>query len=70
MKKCKGYCSINCVNGCCPNALDDMDRNSDTDAYACYHLDKKLSCKDCCYNKGTCEDCIFEDTDMCVKKEK
>ena len=65
--KCNSYCGVACVNGQCPNALDEMDRNSDTDEYACYHLEKKLRCKDCPYNKG-CDDCCFIDTDMRIKK--
>ncbi len=67
-KRCPAYCGITCVNGYCPNALDDMDRHSDTDEYACYHLDKKLSCKDCGYYRG-CEDCCFSGTDLCIKEK-
>lgn len=63
-KTCHSYCGITCVNGYCPNALSNYDAERDDDAYACYHLDKKLSCKDCGYNKG-CEDCCFVGTDMC-----
>lgn len=64
-KRCSAYCGITCVNGYCTNALDDMDRNSDTDEYACYHLEKKQSCKTCSEYRG-CEDCCFKDTDICT----
>ena len=69
IKMCPNYCGFTCVNGHCPNALDDMDRRSDTDAYAAYHLDKKLPCSKCTYYHG-CEDCYFAGTDMCVKENK
>lgn len=68
-KRCSQYCGITCVDGHCPNALDDMDRRSDTDAYAAYHLDKKLSCSKCGYYRG-CEDCYFAGTDMCTKENE
>lgn len=68
-KRCSQYCGITCVDGHCPNALDDMDRHSDTDAYAAYHLDKKISCSKCMYYKG-CEDCCFVGTEMCTKENK
>lgn len=64
---CKLYCGLTCVNGNCPNALNDLDRNSDDDRYAAHHLDKKLSCKDCFYYKG-CEDCYFSGTPHCIKE--
>lgn len=63
----KCFCGEECVNGYCPNALDDMDRNSDNDAYSMYHLDKKISCMNCHYNTG-CKDCMFDNTKMCKRR--
>lgn len=65
---CNNYCGLACVNGTCPNALDDLDRRSDTDAYAMYHLDKKVKCNECYEYKG-CDDCCFNGTNMCDKTE-
>lgn len=68
-KVCKGYCGITCVNGSCPNALSNEDAMRDDDALACAHLDKKLHCKDCSYNKG-CEDCCFYATEYCTHESE
>ena len=54
-----------CVNGACPKALDELDRNSDTDAYASYHLDSNFKCTDCFAYTGKCSDCIFEKSSLC-----
>ncbi len=64
------FCCEECVNGHCPNALDEMDRMRDDDAYAVYHLDKKLTCDKCSYHTGRCEDCIFAETTMCPKEKE
>lgn len=68
-KRCEGYCGLACVNGECPNAMDDLDRRSDTDKYAAYHLDRPVRCSECGYNRGR-EDCIFDGTDQCSKDIK
>lgn len=68
-KKCAAYCGVACVSGRCPNALDDLDRHSDTDEYAAYHLDKKQNCKTCVYNIG-CADCCFYGSTMCTHEIK
>ena len=56
-KICKSYCGVTCINGSCPIALYYEDITK---------FKRKPSCKNCVYYKG-CEDCCFENTDMCVK---
>lgn len=48
-KRCKGYCSAACLDGCCPIALYNED-------FTLFEI--KPSCEDCLYYKG-CEDCIY-----------
>ena len=56
-KRCKGYCGFACVNGSCPIALYHED---------CTQFERKPTCKNCLFYHG-CEDCMFENTEMCVK---
>ena len=28
---------------------------------------EKVSCKDCCYNSGKCDDCLFEHSKECLE---
>jgi hypothetical protein len=60
-KRCKGYCGVACVDGRCPIAL----------YYEDFTLFEKKppSCEDCFYYKG-CEDCCFDGTDMCERKNE
>lgn len=64
---CSNYCGISCVNGSCPNALDELDRSSDTDSYSSFHLDKPIHCKDCWCYRG-CSDCYFFRDGRCFFK--
>ena len=57
MKRCEGFCATECVTGYCPIAL-----NRENDWYSDMGYDVPKSCKDCQYNTGRCEDCIFEES--------
>ena len=56
-KMCKSYCCVTCFTGNCPIALYYEDFTI---------FERKPTCENCFYYKG-CEDCIFENTDMCEK---
>lgn len=60
MKRCEGFCATECVTGYCPIAL-----NRENDWYSDMGYDVPKSCKDCQYNTGRCEDCIFEKSSEC-----
>lgn len=68
-KICKNYCGITCVNGNCPNALNNYDAMRDDDAYAWAHLDKPVKCNECSYNNG-CRDCALFETEYCSHELK
>lgn len=54
METCSDYVGATCVNGSCPNALNEDFEDFET-----------VSCEECPYNAG-CTDCTLADTDMCV----
>ena len=56
-KRCKSYCGYACLNGSCPITM--YRRHYKT-------YERRPTCEDCLYYKG-CEDCCFENTDMCPK---
>lgn len=64
MKRCEGFCAIECVNGHCPIA-----RNLADDWYSDMGYDVPKSCRSCQYNTGRCEDCIFEESSECMEGE-
>lgn len=55
---CKGYCGVACIDGSCPIA--------NREEYEWREYDVINSCDDCHYYEG-CEDCCWENTEMCVK---
>lgn len=57
---CKGYCGVACVNGSCPIAL-----SSEYEERGC---DVVHDCNECHYYRG-CEDCAFDGTDICIRRE-
>ena len=65
MKRCPGFCASECVSGQCPKALA-----RSCDWYTDMGFDVPKSCKDCWYNTGQCEDCIFEGSEQCVLLNK
>lgn len=60
MSLCKAFCACECVNGYCPIAMD-----RENDWYSDMGYDVPKSCRDCQYNTGRCEDCIFEKSSEC-----
>ena len=60
MKRCHGFCAFECVSGQCPQELV---QSCDLYTDMCYDVPK--SCRDCWYNTGKCEDCIFEKSSEC-----
>ena len=58
--KCPGFSADACTNGYCPNAL--YEENPD--------LSERVTCEECYHNTQDCADCIFENTDICVKNQK
>ena len=59
MKNCPGFCAAECASGQCQKAL----------AQSC-DCDVPKSCRDCWYNTGQCDDCIFEGSEQCVYPNK
>lgn len=59
MKKdrCPAFCADACTNGHCPVAL--YEENPD--------FYERIDCKNCYHNTGDCADCIFENSDICIK---
>lgn len=60
MKRCHGFCAFECVSGQCPQALAQS-----CDWYTDIGFDVPKLCRDCWYNTGKCEDCIFEKSSEC-----
>jgi hypothetical protein len=58
-ERCKSYLGATCVSGGCPIAL--------RDEYAERGYDIVHNCDECPYYKG-CEDCAFEDSNICKEK--
>ena len=59
-KTCEGYVAVRCIDGSCPIAL--------RDEYQEYGIPVVWSCEECVDYDGGCENCIFEGTDVCIKK--
>lgn len=59
---CENYTASACVDGSCPMALKEE--------YPYYGDVGVNSCDECYHHKGSCDSCIFEDTDICNKEEK
>ena len=57
MKGCPGFSADACTNGYCPNAL--YEENPD--------FGERTTCAECYHNTGECSDCIFENSEACVK---
>ena len=53
---CVRYCGVACVNGSCPNAIEDEFRQG------------KISCEECWHYEG-CKDCCFEGTELCMNTD-
>lgn len=59
--KCPAFYADVCTNGYCPAALYE----EHPEIYEC-----RIDCDECYYNTGDCSDCIFENSEMCIKNEK
>lgn len=59
------FTSCACVTGCCPNIqCDEIEELYGIPASDAGH--ERIKCKDCIYNTGECEDCLFcGDADYC-----
>lgn len=73
MKHCYGFCAFECISGQCPQTLAQCNgwwyilrAKSGFDM----ELDMPKSCRDCWYNTGKCEDCVFEGSEQCVYPNK
>lgn len=60
---CKGFCAVECVTGKCPKALQ-QEYDYYDDLY-----DVPKSCRDCWYNTGLCNECLFEGSPYCIMEE-
>lgn len=65
MKRKQCFVNYHCSNGDCPNTEHEMA----DDRYGYGTADdmglEKISCKQCRYNTGRCEDCLFEHSKDC-----
>ena len=60
--RCPGYASMACVSDSCPKASSDEYPDCDIGA--------PLSCSECIFSSGDCDDCMFQYTEYCYKFEK
>ena len=60
--RCPGYASIACVSDSCPKASSDEYPDCDIGA--------PLSCSECIFSSGDCDDCMYQYTEYCYKFEK
>ncbi len=58
---CERYCGGYCVDGSCPIA--------NREKYEEYDIPLISDCKECSLRRG-CENCVFFDTDICIKNEE
>lgn len=63
-KQC--FTSCHCTCGDCPNAQYDAANNRYGFGIAEDMGLEKISCKECRYNTGKCEDCLFFDGSECA----
>ncbi len=65
MKRKQCFVNYHCSNGDCPNA----EYETADDRYGFGIADdmglEQISCKQCCYNTGRCEDCLLEHSKDC-----
>lgn len=64
------FTSYHCTCGECPNAQYDIANNRYGFGIAEDMGLEKINCKECCYNTGKCEDCMFNGTDECTKEKE
>lgn len=59
--RCPAFCADACTNGYCPAALYE----EHPEIY-----ERRIDCDECYHNTGDCNDCIFENSEICIKNEK
>ncbi len=68
-KRCSSFCASECVDGYCPNArYEAADAMYDNAGLAEDMGFERIKCKDCGFNTGTCEECIFTKSQYCPKE--
>ena len=61
IKPCRRYMGVHCIDGSCPKAIPEE--------YADRGMDVISSCEECFFYRG-CEDCAWENTNICFEYKK